>query len=363
MANLLDGLPQLYQRLLPELFSQPVPAEEKATCSNCAMCQPKESVEPVDGRSRFFRADTKCCTYHPRLPNYLVGGLLSDPDPQWAEGQRRMRERIAGRVAISPQWVRPPAKYSLFYSNQRNAFGKSASLLCPFFEKDGGLCTIWPYRETVCSTYYCKYVAGADGRNLWTSVKTFLTLVEVQLTRYAILEVDKELLLSAEDQSAAGSPGPLSAEALDDLPLPPRDYQRHWRNWVGREEEFYRACHQKVTEVDRAKLEQILGLDGTIELQHLTRRHAAATSSQLPRTLRFNPATTVSWLPDHRVALACYSEVDAIALPGDAYAMLVRFTGKEPVAKVRGDLRQQLSQDLSDEILLTLYQHRVLIEA
>lgn len=363
MPSLLDGMPALYTRLLPELFTQQVPREEKATCSDCAMCAPKDAVEPVDGVSRFFRPDTKCCTYHPRLPNYLVGGLLADPDPQWAEGQRRMRERIDSRVAISPQWVRPPAKYQLFYSNQRNAFGKAAALRCPFYEGEQGLCTIWPYREAVCSTYYCKYVAGADGRNFWTSVKSFLTLVEIQLSRYAMLQVDPELLLGADDLSAAGQTGPLSAEALDDLPPPPRDHARHWKKWVGREAEFYVKCHQQVAALDRPMLEKILGLDGNIELQILARRYAAATGTSLPNRLRFNPATTVSWMPDHRVALACFSEFDGVSLPGDAYPMLVRFTGKDPVETVRQRLREELSQDLSDEILLTLYRHRILIEA
>lgn len=363
MPTLLDGLPKLYGKLLPEVFTQHVPAEEKATCSNCAMCKPADAVEPVDGVSRFFRPDTKCCTYHPRLPNYLLGGLLSDPDPQWDEGRRRVRERITHRLAMSPQWLRAPAKYSLLYGNQRHAFGKAAGLLCPFYEREGGLCTIWAYREAVCSTYYCKYMAGADGRAFWTSVKSFLTLLEIQLSRYAILQVDKELLLSSDDLSAAGSPGPLTAEAIDDQPLPLRDYQRYWRGWVGREEEFYRKCHEAVIALDREGVKKILGLDGEIELEILTRRHRAATVDTLPGKLRFNPAATVTWLPDHRVALASYSELDGVSLPGDAYAALIRFTGQEPVAQVRQKLREELSLDLPEHILLTLFRHRVLIEA
>jgi hypothetical protein len=34
------------------------------------------SRPPIDGRSRFFHPSTKCCTFHPRLPNDLVGGIL-----------------------------------------------------------------------------------------------------------------------------------------------------------------------------------------------------------------------------------------------------------------------------------------------
>lgn len=363
MPTLLEGLPRLYSKLLPDLFQQPIPSEEKATCAHCAMCKPADAVEPVDGVSRFFKPDTKCCTYHPRLPNYLIGALLTDPDPQWDEGRRRVRDRIDRRIATSPQWLRAPAKYSLLYGNQRNAFGRATGLLCPFYEREGGLCTIWAYREAVCSTYFCKYMAGADGRAFWTSVKSFLTLLEIQLSRYAILQVDKELLLSSDDLSAAGSPGPLSAEAIDDEPVPMRDYQRFWRGWVGKESSFYEACHEAVTALDRAGLERILGLDGQIELEILTRRHRAATVDTLPTRLRFNPSATVTWLPDRRVALASYSELDGVSLPGEAYTALTQFTGKDPVSAVRQRLRDELSMDLPENILMTLYRHRILIEA
>ena len=37
-----------------------------------------------------FRPDTKFCTYYPRLPNFLVGGLLSDDTPAMATGRLRV---------------------------------------------------------------------------------------------------------------------------------------------------------------------------------------------------------------------------------------------------------------------------------
>src|SRR4051812_32253399 len=136
MPNLLDALPSLYGNLLPELFAKGIPAEAKATCANCAMCQPRDdgespssAVEAVDGQNRFFKPDTKCCTYHPRLPNYLVGALLADSSAEMAEGRRRMEEKIASGIGLTPQWLRAPAKYSLLYANQRTAFGRASSLL------------------------------------------------------------------------------------------------------------------------------------------------------------------------------------------------------------------------------------------
>src|SRR5262245_12128098 len=97
MTRLLDTVPEFYQRFLPDLFQQQVTHEAKATCDTCAMCESScnTPVRPVDGTNHFFRPDTKCCTYHPRLPNYLVGAILSDDSADLAEGRRRLEAKVA----------------------------------------------------------------------------------------------------------------------------------------------------------------------------------------------------------------------------------------------------------------------------
>ena len=60
------------------------------------------------------------------------------------------------------------------------------------------------------------------------------------------------------------------------------------------------------------------------------------------------------------MALAAYSELEAVALPGEAYRLLTRFTGETPVEGVRARLRAEEHADLADEVLLELYRHRVL---
>src|SRR5690349_17121148 len=110
MKRILDDLPALYAHLLPAFFQEPVPEETKATCSRCSMCEGncQDAVAPVDGKSRFFNPNTKCCTYFPKLPNYLVGALLSDDRPELAEGRRRVEARIDARLGATPQWLSPP---------------------------------------------------------------------------------------------------------------------------------------------------------------------------------------------------------------------------------------------------------------
>lgn len=364
MPRILDSLPALYRDLLPPFFARDLPEESKATCASCAMCESscQEPVAPVDGVSRFFRPDTKCCTYYPRLPNYLVGALLADGDPRMAEGNRRVREKIARRQGVTPQWVKPPAKYNLLYGNAHQAFGRNAALLCPYFDRDQGNCTIWAYREAVCSTFFCKYVEGADGRKFWMTLKTYLSVVEIQLTRYAALKLCPEYILSGKDKAEAQSQ-PLTIDDLDDRPLPEREYAKLWQGWAGREIEFYQSCFEIVRALSREEFDKLLGLDGTIEQAVLERLHGAIVSPDLPKVLKLNPAATVRWMSDGSVALASYSEYDAVALPGEAYGLLVEFTGAEPVEAVRQRLREKKQADLSEDVLLALYRHRILTDA
>ncbi|MDY7231140.1 hypothetical protein [Hyalangium rubrum] len=364
MPTILDSLPALYRDLFPSFFQSPLPAETKATCSACAMCEANNPtpIESVDGVSRFFRPDTKCCTYHPRLPNYLVGAILADQDAPMAEGRRRIQEKISRRVAVNPQWIKAPTRYNLLYSNARQAFGRTQALRCPYYEPQGGLCTIWRYREAVCSTYFCKYVAGADGRKFWMTLKTWLTLAEIQLSRYALLQLLPDYVIQGKDK-ADNSGGPLTSEDLDDKPLPDKEYAELWRQWAGREAEFYGKCFESVRALSSEEFDNLLGLDGVVEQAILKRQHEAAVGPRLPKSLKFNPSTTVQWLPDGSIALASYSEFDAVALPGEAYALLVEFNGKDPVEIVRQRLRDEKQADLHDDILIELFRHRILVDA
>src|SRR4051812_30061729 len=110
-------LPPILEPLLPETFDRPAIDEPRATCSSCAMCEEAKNLPAPTGH---FRADAKCCTFHPALPNYLLGGLLSDPDPSLEEGRRRVREKIAGRIGVTPQWLSPPRKLRVFLEAARN---------------------------------------------------------------------------------------------------------------------------------------------------------------------------------------------------------------------------------------------------
>src|SRR3954447_23226054 len=181
--TLRQKLPAIYGRLLPDFFDRPAIEETRATCDDCAMCDKGAGTAKPELVASFFRPDVKCCSYHPTLPNYLVGALLTDPAPELEEGRRRLREKIARRIGVTPFWLAAPRKYLvLLEAARQTSFGRAESLLCPYFERSSGRCTIWRHRESVCATFFCKHDGGAIAHSFWSALKKYLAHVERSLS-------------------------------------------------------------------------------------------------------------------------------------------------------------------------------------
>ena len=105
----------------------------------------------------------------------------------------------------------------------------------------------------------------------------------------------------------------------------------------------------------------MLVFGGILELSHLERLFGAAVSPELPQTLHYNWATKVQWLPDGSAAFTAYSEYESIVLPGKVYGLLLEFNGRRTVEEVRQRLREHRQTDISEELLLALHQHRILL--
>src|SRR5687768_9766510 len=94
----LAGFPSIYGRWLNEVIGHDLPAETKATCDSCPMCEPA-GTKP----SRLaFRPDVKCCTYEPTIPNFLVGLALGSAEPKLAMGRASLLARIEDSIVASP---------------------------------------------------------------------------------------------------------------------------------------------------------------------------------------------------------------------------------------------------------------------
>jgi Fe-S-cluster containining protein len=344
VETFLDLLPAVYRDLLPPFFAREAIHEDKATCRDCAMC---DQSGAGDGLA-YFRPDTKCCTFQPRLPNYLVGAVLRDGD---AEGARRIHARIAQRIGVTPQWLAPGRKYSLLLEASRlTSFGRSTALRCSFYEPDGGLCTIWKHRDSACSTFFCKHRGGADGKAFWVALESWLRLVERRLSAHARTIVAPEL------EEPAVPHGTLTVEDLEDRP--PAAYAAHWGAWQGREAELYARCHEVIAALDRPAFAAIV--DGTELLGEVEARHVAATAPALAERLTLNPDLTLQPV-EGGVVVSTYSRYEPMLLSDALYAVLQQFTEAERVTDVLHRLSRDHEVELPDGLLLSLQQMRVVV--
>jgi hypothetical protein len=252
MMVLRSMLPEVHRHLLPAFFDEAVPDESLATCHRCAMALP--DVLPERTPEGYFRPDVKCCSFHPNLPNFLVGAILADETPEMAEGRERIRARLESRMGVGPVWVSAPRKYTLlFLASRKTSFGRSLVLRCPYFSPTSANCSIWRHRDAVCTTFFCKHVGGTDGDAMWRSIETVLRLVERRLAEHAAN------VLGARIPNAPAGLDTLTLEELEDQPPDSAAYALTWGDWVGREETYYRACRDIVAGLNREAFEQAFG--------------------------------------------------------------------------------------------------------
>jgi len=350
--TLREALPRVYGSLLPAFFDALAPEEPKATCHDCAMCPTAEPTPEVV----HFRPDTKCCTYQPHLPNYLVGAILSDTEPAMAEGQRRVRAHIAGKVGVTARWLAPSRKRSALFRAARDAsFGRSLTLRCPYYvDEAGGLCSIWRHRDSVCSTFFCKYAAGADGQAFWRALDAYLRGVERTLALHAVETLAPTL---AEPRRPFDQ---MSLEELEDRPPTDADYASFWGEWQGREEAFYREAHALVAGLSREAFDQLVGAE-TPELAALEAALGRVRAPVLPRRLAldlYQPPVPVA----DGVIVSTYSKYEPIKLTPALYDVLRELRPEETVDAFRARMLRDHEVDVPEAMLLALHQLRVLIE-
>jgi hypothetical protein len=357
-APLGDALPPIYARLLPAFLATPTPVETLATCDSCAMCPEPADAAPAGGM--FFSPDVKCCTYHPDLPNYLVGALLADPDPELEEGRRRIRARIAARVGVTPHGIAAPRVYRLLYgSAKRGLFGRTESLVCPYYRADPGACTIWRYREATCSTFFCKHVRGEHGSSFWAAVRDYLRAVEEPLALHAMqsLGCSPEQILAPR----ARTPAEPTPEDLDQRPPSDAAHAVTWGSWAGREEEFYVEAARLVTSLEPSDLDAITGVAARVQRALVEQRHAHMMDPELPDVLRRNPELAVPRVEADAYHVVGYSENQPMRLPRALYEALAEFDGVRPNEQVLTRIREERGLNVAPGLLVRLFQHRILV--
>ena len=142
-------VPSVWQRMLPEdFFHLDYPDEKESNCHNCPQ------VVRAD-----FKMPYKCCTYIPRIPNFLIGAALVDPGAGPGLFQGVAKFGLPDGIMITP------GQYAdSLLENARGRFGRTDLIRCPFLNPATAGCGIYPYRNSVCSTFFCRNSHGTRGQ-------------------------------------------------------------------------------------------------------------------------------------------------------------------------------------------------------
>ena len=226
-----NQFPGIWTEMMPKrLFELKFPAERRATCMSC----PKACYEG-------FRADYRCCTYHPRISNFLLG--LGSETP---EGDAAI-DRLLDLGMLTPEGMySTPGQWIDFLDDQsKKDFGRSEKVLCPMLNPDNGFCDVHAFRNSVCSTFFCLSDHGLTGESFWVQVQTLGSQIELVLAQWALRELGFPVdeYIRAFDQLSlriheVSTPTGWTEEALDLL----------WGTWRGREKELMRECAALVVE-------------------------------------------------------------------------------------------------------------------
>ncbi|MDP2304612.1 MAG: hypothetical protein Q8P18_01125 [Pseudomonadota bacterium] len=325
------ALPPLYARWMDALLGGHIPKETRATCSNCAMAPP--AGEPMGPGQ--FDPTTKCCTYVPRLPNFLVGAVLADEDPDNAPGRATVEGRILAGVGVTPLGLARPPAWDLLYRHgvvrSDTAFGRTRSLRCPHFLADGR-CGIWRHREGVCATWHCRNDRGAVGLAFWEALGGLLGVLERSLSYDAVLALGLE---GPALRHLLDAPQPADGPALDGRQSPAAR-RAIWGGWAERERELYVATAARVERMNWSEVRRIAGPEGEAHAQLVLQAWQALVWAETPARLQLARLGSVE-IGAETTAIVTHRGYDPIEVPSKLLPFLARFDGR-PVELVRAEL-------------------------
>lgn len=219
-------MPGTWFYMFPEDFRWfQFPEEKRVTCNAC----PK--VCDAD-----YHPQYRCCTYHPRLANFMLGFALDDPDTR-----PHVLSVIENGFALPEGLQHTPGQYrASLRQNVTKDFGKDSRVLCRFLEVESGRCGMYLYRNSVCSTFFCHNDHGEEGRNFWERLQYLAGQIESALAQWAM----EELGLASPDYFRRFDS---LAEDLDSVEADGGGWSADcrrllWGPWFGREETFYREA-------------------------------------------------------------------------------------------------------------------------
>jgi hypothetical protein len=233
-----------------------------------------------------FHVESRCCTYHPAMANFLVGRALE----RGGEGAARLRERLSDLDGVSSWGIYPRRdEHRRYVATRESAFGTDQSLRCPYWVGGRESCGVWLDRPSVCRTWFCKHERGERGALLWHAIEA------------AIWQVENRLAFRFAEDEAAPTPGRGDAAAF---------------------EAWFRECARRLGEVDAATLAHETLAAARAEV----RARAAACEEPMPEVLVPSVAEVVPAAPGHLRVIG-YSSFDWASAPRAIYEVLARLDG------------------------------------
>ncbi|WP_207912338.1 hypothetical protein [Pseudobacteriovorax antillogorgiicola] len=211
--------------MLPEDFQYfRLPREQESNCSACPQIE-----------KQGFREDYRCCTYYPRIPNFMLGLALRDKN--LGPGRDRILSNIKNRFVIPEGTQASPSVWlDSVVQNSEDLFGKGRDVLCPFLIPEQRRCGIHNYRNSVCSSFYCEMSHGPVGVEFWDHLQSLILQIETALAQWILSElgVDVDEYYKIFDRWASDLPACSGRDGSwsEDI------YRELWGDWLGREEEF-----------------------------------------------------------------------------------------------------------------------------
>jgi Fe-S-cluster containining protein len=256
-----SSLPHLYSRLLESEILDLTVNETKATCQNCLRSRDKRF-------EYLYKADHKCCTFFPFLPNFAVGGILKKK----LEGESVVKAKISESRYALPIGLYPDLKYQHdFQSKKTTDFGRRTELLCPYFDKAQLNCRIWEFRGTVCTTFFCRSDYGKTGLEFWNSMSDYLSYVEMALAEECLVMLDFSPR-DISDQLVFMNKKDFTAIEKSKTKLSSVEMKKYWNGYTDLEN-FYLMCYSLVENMSKKEFKEVLGRKGIILKEDLQLRY------------------------------------------------------------------------------------------
>lgn len=257
------SLPPIYEHLLPVKILNFKVQETKATCSNCNW---KE-----------YQPNLKCCTFEPYLPNYLIGALLQDPKTH-PQALGVFSKKLKNKELLLPIGTTAPISYQVsFNSREPSDFGNRADWLCPYYIQDpsakGNTCSVWKYRGSVCSTFFCQSSYGKKGKNFWSQLNDYLSYVEMALMEESLVYLDFSPRQISACLDFINRKSGTEAE-LKTNSLPAAQFKKLWNGYDNDPLGFYVKTYKMVQSFDRKHLKEVMGEMGAEIQKNLMQKMA-----------------------------------------------------------------------------------------